>query len=312
LTALRRQLYYVVVSRVPLHTSARGVRYCPRASPTQRRARLEKNRLARIVARPKLTSPVMLAAWPGVGNVSTILAEYLLRKLPFKDLGELEAPYFFDPIGVIARDNVVEAPQFPRSRFFYLKGKAGGHDLILFIGDDQPSSKVYELAGSVLNFGLKFQVSRVITCAAALTRIHFTEQPRVWGVATTPEMTEELQKYDLVHRGNLQIAGLNGLLLGVAKERGINGLCLLGEVPAQASRIENPMAALAILGVLATMLGIEVDTSELVETARETREQIRQMTAIAMGEYIEHFTQPIWQQGDDGTEEDEDEDEDDE
>ena len=267
------------------------------------------NNLARIKARPKLKAPVMLAAWPGVGNVSMILASYLLNKLDFKDLGEINAPHFFDPIGVIARDNVVEAPQFPQNKFYYRKStNETERDLILFIGDDQPSSKVYELAKAVLDVGAAFQVERVITCAAALTHIHFTEQPRVWGVATNQTITSELQEYDLIHRGNLQIAGLNGLLLGVAKERDINGICLLGEVPSHASRIENPMAALAILEVLTRMLGIEVDVTELSETASETREQIKQATSIAMGEYIEHFTQPIWQQGDNGEENDYDED----
>jgi len=266
--------------------------------------------LARIKARPKLDSPVMLAAWPGIGNVSMIVANYLLKKLSFRRLAEIEASYFFDPIGVIAQDNVVEAPQFPQSRFYYRKGRGTERDLILFVGDDQPTSKVYELAKAVLDVGVKFQIEKVITCAAALTRIHFTEQPRVWGVATNHQTTAELQKYDLVHRGNLQIAGLNGLLLGAAKEKGVNGICLLGEVPAHTSRMANPMAALAILKVLTKMLGIEMDTTDLSKTALETKEQMKQATAIAMGEYIEHFTEPIWQQGDDG-EDDEDGDKDD-
>ena len=124
-------------------------------------------------------------------------------------------------------------------------------------------------------------------------------------------MAEELKKHDLVQRNTLQIAGLNGLLLGVAKERDIEGICLLGEVPTHTSRIENPMAALAILKVLTRILGIEIDTTELAETARETKEQIKQVTAMAMGEYIEHFTQPIWEQGD-GEEDDEVEDEEEE
>ena len=262
-------------------------------------------------ARPKLNSPNMLAAWPGIGNVSMIVTSYLQRKLAFKELGEIEAAHFFDPIGVIARDNVVEAPQFPQSKFYYWKNAGEGSDLILFIGNDQPGSKAYELAGCVLDVGLSFQVKRVYTCAAALTQIHYTEQPRVWGVATSPQVAEELAKHDLVQRNTLQIAGLNGLLLGVAKERDIEGICLLGEVPTHTSRIENPMAALAILKVLTGMLGIKIDTTELAETARETREQIKQVTAMAMGEYIEHFTQPIWEQGD-GEEDDEAEDEEEE
>ena len=254
----------------------------------------------------------MLAAWPGVGNVSTIVADYLLKKLPFKQLGEINASYFFDPIGVVVRNNVVESPQFPQSKFYYYKTKAEQNDLIIFIGEDQPSSKIYELASSILDVGLRFQVSKVITCAAALTRIHFTEQSRVWGVATNPKMTELLQEFDLVHHGNLQIAGLNGLLLGVARDRGIDGLCLLGEVPTHASRMENPMAALAIMRVLLRMLNIDVDVTELAEVARVTMEQIKQMTALAMGEYIEHFTQPIWQQGEDGMDEEEYDDDDEE
>jgi len=268
------------------------------------------NRTARIKARPKLTDPLLLAAWPGVGNISSIVAGYLHEKLPFKKLGELIAPLFFEPIGVLARDNVVDVPQFPASRFYYYKGKGQERDLILFIGDDQPSTDTYSLAEAVLAVATRFQVRRVITCAAALTRIHFTEPPRVWGVATSRELADELAAMGLENRSTIQIAGLNGLLLGVAKEHGLEGICLLGEVPAHASRIDNPAAALAVLEVLLRLLNLSLDTSDLAEAVREYRQQMREATAIAMGEYIEHFTQPIWQQGDNGEEEDEEDDED--
>jgi proteasome assembly chaperone (PAC2) family protein len=252
----------------------------------------------KVYARPKFKAPVMLAAWPGIGNVSMIVANYLLDKLPFKDLAEVDADCFFDPIGVLSRDNIVEAPRFPESRFYYWKNKKGPHDLILFIGDDQPASKVYELAACVLDVGSMFGVERVYTCAAALTRIHFTEQPRTWAVATNKALLADLGKNDLLRKGNIQIAGLNGLLLGVAKEREIDGVCLLAEVPSQTSRMENPVAALAILKVFTRLVGCEVDITELKETARTIIEQVKQATAIAMNEYIEHFTQPIWEQGD--------------
>ena len=152
-------------------------------------------------------------------------------------------------------------------------------------------------------------MERVYTCAAALTRIHFTEQPKTWAVATNKSLVAELGRHDLLQKGNLQIAGLNGLLLGTAKERDMDGVCLLGEVPAQTSRMENPMAALAILKVFSKLVGFEVDTGELSEAAKETIEQVKQATAVAMGEYIEHFTQPIWEQGDGEHEEEEDDDE---
>ncbi len=251
--------------------------------------------LVKLYSRPKLNSPNMLAVWPGISNVAVIVAAYLLRKRDFKQLAEINAPYFFDPIGVMAKDSIVEAPNFPQSRFYYWKNIAGDEDLIVFIGDDQPSSKGYELANCVLDIGLKFGVSRVYTCAAALTRIHHTELPRVWGVATNEEVAQDLARYNLIQKSDLQIAGLNGLLLGVAKERDIGGICLLGEVPVYTTRMQNPMAALAILEFLTKILGISVDLSELAQLARETKERMKQVAAQAMGEYIDYFTTPIWE-----------------
>lgn len=266
------------------------------------------NSLIKIYARPKLNSPNLIAAWPGIGNVSMLVATYLDKKLGFKPLAVIEASHFFDPIGVAVKDNLVEAPQFPQSKFYYWKNGGGGSDIILFIGDDQPSSNGYELANCVIDLAARFQVKRIYTCAAAITRIHHTEQPKVWGVATIENLMEELRKYDLIRRGNLHISGLNGLLLGVAKERHIEGICLLGEVPQHTTRMQNPMAALAILRVMPQMLGFEVDTFELAQLASETKDRMKQMAAEAMGEYIDLFTEPIWEYGEGEGDEEENED----
>jgi proteasome assembly chaperone (PAC2) family protein len=237
----------------------------------------------------------MLAAWPGISNVAMIVATYLAKKLEFKELATVQADYFFEPVGVLATDSVIEAPQFPQSQFFYWKNSHGDSDLILFLGESQPSVKSYELANSILDIGLKFRVSRIYTCAAALTRIHHTEQPRVWGAGTNQAVTEELARINLVMRGNIHISGLNGLLMGVAKERGMDGVCLLGEVPSYATKMHNPIAALAIIKTLTSILGIKIDTGELAQMANDTREKMKQLAAEAMEEYIDYFTEPIWE-----------------
>jgi proteasome assembly chaperone (PAC2) family protein len=267
------------------------------------------NKLVKLYARPRLKSPVLLAAWPGISNVAIIVATYLERKLGFKRLGEIQASHFFDPIGVIVRDNVVEAPSFPQSRFSYWKNPTDGSDIILFIGEQQPAANGYELANTVLEIGLRFSVKRVYTFAAALTRIHHTEQPRAWAVATSQEVAEDLERHNLLQKRNLQIAGLNGLMLGVAKERDIEGVCLLGEVPMYATKIQNPMAALAIIKTLTGLLDIKIDLTELNQMANETREGMKRAAAEAMGEYIDYFTEPIWEHDE---EEDDEEDEDEE
>ena len=260
-------------------------------------------KLVTLHAKPKLNSPSLLAAWPGISNVAIIAATYLMRKLDFKPLAEVDAPYFFDPIGVLVKNSLVESPQFPQSRFYYWKNEPGKRDIVLFIGEDQPGGKSYELANLILDIGQKFQAKRVYTFAAALTRIHHSEKPRVWAAATTQDASTELAANDLVMGGNLQISGLNGLLLGVAKERNMEGVCLLGEVPSYASRIANPTAALAVVNTFAHIEDIKVDVSELEEQAMEARQRMSQVAAEAMGEYIDYFTEPIWESGEDGEDE---------
>ncbi len=257
----------------------------------------------------------LIASWPGIGNVSLIIAKYLIDKLNAEEIGTIEPFDFFDPIGVMVKDNIIEAPQFPESKLYYWRNQNSKRDVVLFISDEQPSSKGYELANCVLDISKKIQIKRVYTCAAAIARIHHTEMPRVWGAATNQNLVEELRKYDIVLRGDLQIAGLNGLFLGAAKERGMEGICLLGEVPGYTTRIPNPKAALAILEVMTDILGIDVDLSELSVIAKQSDEEMKKMAAEAIGEFITSYTKPVWPQEEEEEEvddEDGDEDEDEE
>jgi proteasome assembly chaperone (PAC2) family protein len=78
-------------------------------------------KLIKLAAKPKLKSPVMLAAWPGVGNVAMVVANYLLDKLDFKDLAEIEPSEFFDPIGVLSREHLIEDPTISAESFLLLE-----------------------------------------------------------------------------------------------------------------------------------------------------------------------------------------------
>jgi hypothetical protein len=57
------------------------------------------------------------------------------------------------------------------------------------------------------------------------------------------------------------------------------------------------MAALAILRVLAQVLDIKLDFAELEDVAAQAKEHLKEIAAQAMGEYIDLFTEPIWEQG---------------
>jgi len=67
--------------------------------------------------------------------------------------------------------------------------------------------------------------------------------------------------------GQGSITGLNGLLLGLAKKRGFEAICLMGEIPDYLSGapFPYPRASKSVLEVLTDILGIEIDYSALDE-----------------------------------------------
>ncbi len=254
--------------------------------------------------RPSPKSCFMLASWPGIGDVSLTAAKYLVEKLNAVEIGEIDPVSFFEPVGVTVKENVVESPRFPESKFYYCRPKRAGRGLVVFIGEEQPVFKGYELVNCVLDVAQKLKVETIYSCAAAVTRVHHSEEMKVWGVATHPGLVDELSKRNVILRGDLRIAGLNGLILGMAKERGMQGICLLGEVPAYATQIANPKASLAVLGILTEMLGIVLDLSELSRLAEQVDEEMDRIAKRVTAEFIDQFTEPIWEQ-----DEDEDQDE---
>jgi len=243
---------------------------------------------------PKLYNPCLLAAWPGVANVALEATMYLKDKLHAEEFAEIEAQSFFEVTGVYVEKNLVQPPRFPENKFYYWKRRGKEGDLILFLGEAQPSTKCREFADMILDVVQKLGVKTVYTCAAALIS-HFPEQPRVWAAATDGELLDEMEKQGLVLKGDFFIAGMNGLLLSMAKERDMKGVCLLGETPRYLSEMRNPTASQAVLRVLTKLLRVEIDMTEMDNLAAQSRQQIEELIKESRRQFISDFTVPLWE-----------------
>ncbi len=251
---------------------------------------------------PKLHNPCLLAAWPGVANVALEATTYLKDKLQAEEFAVIEAQSFFEVTGVYVEKNLVQPPRFPENKFYYWKRKGKEGDLILFLGEAQPSTKGREFADMILDVVQKLGVKTVYTCAAALIS-HFPEQPRVWAAATDGELLEQMESQGLVLKGDFFIAGMNGLLLSMAKERGMEGVCLLGETPRYLSEMRNPTASQAVLRVLAKLLKVEIDMTDIDNLAAQSRQQIEELIKESRRQFISDFTVPLWERPQEGDQE---------
>jgi uncharacterized protein (TIGR00162 family) len=250
--------------------------------------------MIRVHRQPELNNPVLLAAWPGIAGVALTAASYLNESLGAELFAEVEPLSHFDLNGAYIERNVIQTPRLPQSRFYYWKRGEAGNDLIIFIGEAQPVSHNYEFANKILEFAQSCGVDQVYTVAAALVP-NLAEKPRVWAAATDNELLKELESFGLVLRGNFYVAGMNGLLLAIAKERKMKGICLLGETPRYLGDIGNPMASKSVLEVLTRVMNVEVDMTEMENMVKQARQEIDEALRESRRQYIDHFTVPLWE-----------------
>jgi len=203
----------------------------------------------RHLSHPQLEHPVLVEGLPGFGNVGKIAAQLLIDHTHAKLFAELYAPSF--PDYVIVNKNGICRP--PRYEFY--ASSTDKNQFIILTGDSQPSLDDviahYETCSEILDFAEKYGCKFVITMGGVPTSRPGEE---VYVAATSEELAAENVKKGAMLYGKGRIVGATGLLLGLAKERGLEGICLLGStIGLEADR----GAALSVFKFLLKTLGDE-------------------------------------------------------
>jgi len=240
---------------------------------------------------PDLNNPILVACWPGIGNIGIIAVDILRRAVGAEELGEIESWDFFYPKKILIKKGELKDLQFPENRFYFKK--TGKTDLLFFIGEEQPSdsggayaegTKAYKMANLVLDVAERFVCRRIYTSGAAVSPIHHTTRSRVWVVPNREELLGEVKNFENTvsmsevegRTGQGNITGLNGLLLGVAKKRGLDAICIMGEIPiyVHGFPIPYPKGSKAVLEVLGAALDVTIPMDEIDALIQESDSEI--------------------------------------
>jgi proteasome assembly chaperone (PAC2) family protein len=220
-----------------------------------------------------------------MGEVAIRAALHLKEALPFKEFARLEAAEYFEPSGVLIKSGVLNLPKSEGGIFYYHKNPKKQNDIILFISDAQPNlGNSIQYADQILSLAQKHRVKLIYTFAAMTVPIEHAQDPRVWIAASSKKLVEEFKPLDLKILNEGQISGLNGLILGLAKNKGMESICLLGEIPIYTIQIENPKASAAALAVFGHKLGLDINLSALKERAKFVEEEINKLIGYIKGE----------------------------
>ncbi len=236
------------------------------------------------IAKPKLQNPILIVAWPGMGEVAYRTVLFLKEVLDFKMFAKLEAADFFKPAGVIVEKGILNLPHMPAGFFYYYKAKNQPH-IILFLGEAQPPLEyAQELAQAVVNFAKKYKTRLIISFAAKPEPIDHRSESNIWMATTHKELLDNFKQLNIKILSEGQISGLNGLILGISKKKGIKGVCLLAEIPFYTVQIENPRANASLLKVIDDYLKLNLNLTPLIERAKFIEAEIDKLMSYLKGE----------------------------
>ncbi|MEM5812642.1 MAG: proteasome assembly chaperone family protein [Candidatus Aenigmatarchaeota archaeon] len=233
--------------------------------------------IIKVLEKPKLRNPVLIEGLPGVGNVGRVAVGYLVEQLGAKKFAQLYSRHFF-PFVVLHDRNQVH---LLKNEFYYWKAKKKGQrDIIFLVGDCQSLDPHghYEVMERVLDFAEKFGVKEIFTIGGIATG-EIEKNNKTIGAVTDKELVEKYQKYGIEFSAGEKIGyivGAAGLLLGLGKERGMKGVCLLGETSGFPI-VTDPRAAEVVLNSLVKILNIKIDMSKLDQKVKEMEDFIKKV-----------------------------------
>jgi len=225
--------------------------------------------------KPALNNPVLLVGLPGIGNIGKIVAKFLISELAAKKFGILFSPHFPYQV-IISEEGLI---RLLTNEFYYSILDKEKSDLIILTGDFQSQTIFgqYEIAEVIIDFCREFDIKKIITIGGFITE-HIEESPKVFGAVNHLNLNSWIEQFAMEPCDiGVPIVGAAGLLIGLARLKEIDGICLLGET---SGYVMDARAAKAVLEKIKMFLKLDIDLTKLNEMDQEFQERIDKIKEI--------------------------------
>jgi predicted ATP-grasp superfamily ATP-dependent carboligase len=215
--------------------------------------------------------PVLIAGWPGMGQVGVGAADYLRRKLGARLIARIDVADAAPHEGIVVREGLGAFPEPPVQLVYLVEEPAA----FLFQAEAQVGGEAgSKVAGALLDFATMHGAAHVYTGAAYALPVSFRHPTQVFGVATDDQTRAQFSSLGVEPLNEGRITGLNGVLLGLARQRGLSAACFLATMPQYAIESPNPRASKAVVHVFERILNTTVDMAELDGAIRESEKML--------------------------------------
>lgn len=211
---------------------------------------------------PSIQKPIIIAAMQDMGNVGSIVVNFINKNLRTKKFRTARTPF---PTYVIDNGGYIDLPnEIWEYRFT--------DDLIVFgggTGQPQENQELNMLCQDVIDVSKKYSVKFIYTLGGFHTKRSLDKNPKTFVTTTSKSLTEHMQGLgiDITPQRSL-ITGFNGLILGFAKQNGIQGIGMYGEL--NQPEIPQYRAAISIIKTIEKLTFRKLgDTTRLEVMAQE-------------------------------------------
>ena len=217
----------------------------------------------------KLKDIILISSLPDMGKVGGLVTQHLTKKLETKKSAQI---ILEDKPWVNLKDGFAELPHDEYSLTVDEK-----NCIVVFTGENQPQEPrtVFEIANTILDIVSKMGTIKMIISAGGYLPSETGKGNLVYGVATNSHSIDILKSHDvkILSPEVKSITWFNGVILGIAKNRNIDGVGLFGEI--FDAELPQYKAASNILKVIEKIIRIKIDTKELDEKIIEQPVEIK-------------------------------------
>jgi len=234
---------------------------------------------------PEISSPILLAGLPGIGNVSKIAIDFIIKELHAKKIADIES-HFLPSSVFVNDDNLIEIPGITIHH-----KKVKNQDFLFLTGDAQPIDEpsTYQLCEKLLDY-LKNHNCKEIVCLAGIGLQHEPKIPKIYCTANEIEIIKRYKK-EVKLNNKISgvvgpIIGLSGLLPGLAGKRKLPSIILLAETFAHplyvgikgSKELVKVLDKKFSLGI--KLKNLDKDIKDLEKSVKKHSEDLNQMSKV--------------------------------
>jgi proteasome assembly chaperone (PAC2) family protein len=241
---------------------------------------------------PDLRRPTLVAAflgWNDAASAATTTLEAMAVSLDSEVLARIDPEEFFDfqdtrpTIRLTAGQT--RRIEWPANTLISAPAPTAERDLVLLSGTE-PNLRWRTFTDLVVGAAERLGVEMVVTLGALIADVAHTRPVPITGLASDPELVEQLGLSRSKYEGP---TGIVGVVHDACRKRGLTSASLWAAVPHHVAAVPNPKAALALLRRSEGLTGVAIEASELEEAAERFDEQIdRAVTANPEIEELVH------------------------